>query len=115
MASRKTTLVLVVLATAIFAATAQADVPAPITTRVENLLNAAGGTTGMYLKQVGGPVIAAQNENFVYEPASSIKVVVHLYARQGVGLGLPLGTQVPVNPGPAESCPGASGPGTESL
>src|SRR3954447_1108463 len=115
MASRKATLLVLALAAAIFAGSAQADVPGPITTRVENLLNAAGGTTGMYLKQVGGPVIAAQNENFVYEPASSIKVVVHLYAMQQVALGLPLGTQVPLNTGPAESCPGASGPGTESL
>ena len=64
---------LLALACLVGATSAQADVPGPITTRVMAILNTAGsGTTGMYVKQVGGPVIAAQNENFAFAPASSI-------------------------------------------
>ena len=54
---------LLALACLVGATSARADVPGPITTRVMGILNAAGsGTTGMYVKEVGGPVIAAQNE-----------------------------------------------------
>ena len=67
------------------ATSARADVPGPITTRVMAILNTAGsGATGMYLKEVGGPVIAAQNENLAFAPASSIKVLLHLYMHDQV-------------------------------
>ena len=60
---------LLALACLVGATSARADVPGPITTRVMAILNAAGsGTTGMYVKEVGGPVIAAQNENFAFAP-----------------------------------------------
>ena len=83
-----TALVLVLTAIA-GASNASADVPGPITTRVMAILNAAGSgtTTGMYVKQVGGPVIAAQNENFAFAPASTIKVLLHLYAHNRVQTG----------------------------
>ncbi|HVF55466.1 MAG TPA: serine hydrolase [Pyrinomonadaceae bacterium] len=42
------------------------------------------GTTGYYLKQVGGPVLIANNENFVFYPASTIKVIEHLHVMRGV-------------------------------
>ena len=70
-----------ILVAAIFAGAARGDVPGPITTLVDNLLSAGGGTTGLDLKRVGGPVLAAKNESFAFEPASSIKVLIHLYAR----------------------------------
>ena len=76
---------LLALACLVGATSARADVPGPITTRVMGILNAAGsGTTGMYVKEVGGPVIAAQNENFAFAPASSIKVLLHLYMHDQV-------------------------------
>jgi hypothetical protein len=53
------------------------------------LLRAGGinGVQGLYLKQVGGPVLANLEESFVYEPASSIKVLAHLYAMTQVQNG----------------------------
>ena len=100
------------------ASTAQANVPGPITTRVMTILNAAGSsTTGMYLKEVGGPVIAAQNENFAFGPASSIKVLLHLYAHDQVQAGAANYTdQVTLFAGASGSCPnGAAVLGTENL
>ena len=84
-----TALVLVLTAIA-GASNASADVPGPITTRVTAILNAAGSwTTGTYVKQVGGPVIAAQNENFAFAPASTIKVLLDLYATTASRRGTP--------------------------
>lgn len=53
-----------------------------ITTRVGNILraNGIGGVQGLYLKPVSGSVLANLEDAHVYEPASSIKVVAHLYA-----------------------------------
>jgi Beta-lactamase enzyme family len=100
------------------ASNARADVPGPITTRVMNILNAAGsGTTGMYVKEVGGPVIAAQNENFAFGPASSIKVLLHLYMHDQVEAGAANFTdQVAFFPGASNICPnGVVASGTEDL
>jgi hypothetical protein len=105
------------LAAVCFAGTAQGDVPGPITTRIDTLLSPAGGTTGLYLKRVGGPVIAAKNEVFAFEPASSIKVLIHLYAMQQVQNGLALSTPIPTygEPPPDSSCPGDATGTTEPL
>src|SRR5262245_38821758 len=100
------------------ASKARADVPGPITTRVMNILHAAGnGTTGMYVKEVGGPVIAAQNENFAFAPASSIKVLLHLYMHDQVEANNANFTdQVPFYPGANTICPnGVMASGTENL
>jgi hypothetical protein len=53
-----------------------------ITTRVGNILRSGGvgGVQGLYLKQVGHSVLANLEDNVTYEPASSIKVLAHLYA-----------------------------------
>jgi len=106
-----------VLAAAVFTGVAQGDVPGPITTRVDNLLSTAGGTTGLYLNRVGGSVIAAKNGNFAFEPASSIKVLIHLYAMQQVQNGLALSTPIPVYAEPPvdSSCPGDATGTTEPL
>jgi hypothetical protein len=79
-----------------------------ITTRVGNLLRAdnVGGVEGLYLKQVGGPVLAALEDGTVYEPASSIKVLIHLYALTQVQNGnISLNTQVPHYTNGPDSCP----------
>jgi hypothetical protein len=86
----------------------------PITSRVGQLLRAGGinGVQGLYLKQVGGPVLANLLESFVYEPASSIKVLAHLYALTQVQNGaatLADSIQRYTN-GPA-SCPDPAQPG----
>jgi hypothetical protein len=91
----------------------------PITLRVGQLLRAGGinGVQGLYLKQVGGPVLANLMESFVYEPASSIKVLAHLYAMTQVQNGaaaLTNSVQQYTN-GPT-SCPDPATPGgTEPL
>ncbi len=67
----------------------------PITARVGHMLRVgiggqADGNTvavGLYLKEVGGPTLAALEKNFAYQPASSIKVVEHLYAMRRVKAG----------------------------
>src|SRR5262245_3418500 len=111
-------LLLMVSACLVGATSARADVPGPITTRVMSILNTAGsGTTGMYVKEVGGPVIAAQNENFAFAPASSIKVLLHLYMHDQVEAGAASFTdQVSLFAGASGSCPnGAAVLGTEDL
>jgi hypothetical protein len=45
-------------------------------------------TDGVYLSQVNGPVYAAANSSFPFEPASSIKVVIALLAMEDVSKGL---------------------------
>ena len=50
-----------------------------ITSRVGQLLrNGTDGTKGLYLKEVDGPVLANLEDNWVFEPASTIKVVLHV-------------------------------------
>ena len=107
----------VLLCCAIAPTTASADVPGPITTRVDTILGAGGGTTGMYVKEVGGGVIAGKNESLAFEPASSIKVLLHLYAHVQLQAGnvFPT-TQVTLYAGTSGSCPnGAAVNGTEDL
>lgn len=60
-----------------------------LTTRVGDILRGASdsATSGLYLKQVGGPVLAALNESLQFEPASMIKVVIHLYAMRQIQAG----------------------------
>jgi hypothetical protein len=43
-----------------------------------------GGTSGFYLRQLGGPTHLAQNEGVVFEPASTIKALVHFHAMRQV-------------------------------
>jgi hypothetical protein len=91
----------------------------PITTRVAQLLQAGGinGVQGLYLKQVGGAVLANLEEDFVFEPASSIKVLAHLYAVTQVQNGAAtLADSIPRYTNAPTSCPDPAQPGgTESL
>ena len=57
----------------------------PIDTSVVAFLNNnTDGTYGFYLKKVGGPVVTAYRRNYAFYPASSIKVVEHLYVMREV-------------------------------
>ncbi len=59
-----------------------------ITTRVGNIIrNNVGGTEGLYLKQVGGGVVASLEDATVFEPASTIKVIANLYSQRKIQLG----------------------------
>ena len=71
----------------------------------------------MYVKEVGGPEIAAQNEDFAFGPASSIKVLLHLYMHDQVEANAAAFTdQVTLYAGVNTSCPnGAMVLGTEDL
>ncbi len=108
-------LVGVALCCAVLPAVARADVPGPITDRVDAIVSAGGGTTGLYVKEVGGSVIAAKNETFAFEPASSIKALFHLYAHVQMQAGNAFPTDQ-VTLYAAGSCPnGAAVLGTEDL
>jgi len=61
----------------------------PQTRRMRNYM-AAEATTGSYgfkLKEVDGPVLASLNENFVFEPASMLKILHATYAIRQCALG----------------------------
>lgn len=90
-----------------------------ITSRVgEMMRSGTDGTVGLYLKQVGGPVLANLMDSVAFEPASAIKVVTNLYTmRQIQAKTVTLATLVPkfLPPPPGNSCPGNSVSGTESI
>lgn len=83
-----------------------------------------GGTVGFRLKEVGGPVHLSHNETFVFEPASTIKALIHVHAMRQVEDGTVIGGQ-PVTlsrqiPNPwatteLNSCPQPTAPVTASL
>lgn len=63
------------------------------TNRVQGLLQngSTNATVGLYLKEVGGPVHASSNEQFVFEPASTIKALIHFHAMKQVEDGTVIG------------------------
>jgi len=83
-----------------------------LTTKMGGLLDyGADGSTGVYLKEVGGPVLASLQPDFVYEPASSIKVTHHLYAmRQVAARADALSNTFLVAKGLDGSCPNGGAP-----
>ena len=89
-----------------------------ITSRVGQMLrNGTDGTVGLYLKQVGGPVLANLMDGTVFEPASTIKVITHLYTMQRLQAGaVSLATTIPMYVPPVgSSCPGNTVSGSESI
>ena len=89
-----------------------------ITARVSALLATTDGTQGLYLRQLGGAVLAQQNQTFVFEPASSIKAAAGLHAFRQVEAGTwALADPVDVfqPPVPPSTCPGNTDVGNESL
>ncbi len=47
----------------------------------------SNGATGLYLKEVGGPVHASLNTAYAFEPASTLKIIHHLHAMREVYFG----------------------------
>jgi hypothetical protein len=89
-----------------------------IDTCVMDILYPAGGAHGVYLQQVGGPVLADSNGGFEYEPASSIKPLIALYALTQVEDGAAqLSEPVPEisESGGPDDCPPSTFTGTEPL
>jgi hypothetical protein len=79
-----------------------------ITTRVGNLIRngGIGGTEGLYLKQVNGPVLANLEDSVPFEPASTIKVLANLYSMTKVQNGsATLATPITHYTNGPESCP----------
>ncbi len=89
-----------------------------ITSRVGEMLRSrTDGSVGLYLKQVNGPVLANLMDTTSFEPASTIKAAVHLYALRSVQAGTTsMATQIPKYFPPASgSCPISTVNGTEDL
>lgn len=89
-----------------------------ITSRVGQLLrNGTDGTKGLYLKEVNGSVLANLEDGFVFEPASTIKAFLHVYAMHQVQTNAAhLTDQITAYVPPiGSSCPGNTPNGTESL
>jgi hypothetical protein len=90
-----------------------------ITSRVGHILrtNGADGVKGLYLKQVNGPVLANLEDGYVFEPASSIKVALHLYTLRQAQAGLTnLNNIIPKYVPPVNSsCPGNTISGGETI
>lgn len=63
---------------------------ATTTDRVLELLedDATFGTFGLYLREIDGPVHASLNHTFTFEPASTIKALVHFHALRWVQDGV---------------------------
>lgn len=92
--------------------------PASIASCVMGILAPAAGTHGVFLQNTGGTVIASDNDSFAYEPASSIKPLIALYALTQVEEGhAALTDQIPMidGSGGAGDCPPSDFTGTESL
>jgi hypothetical protein len=89
-----------------------------ITSRVGELLrNGTDGTKGLYLKEVNGPVLANLEDSWVFEPASTIKAAVHVYAMHQIEMGAAHLTDFITKylPPATGSCPGNTPNGTETL
>ena len=92
--------------------------PSTIASCVMGILSSAGGHQGVFLQQTGGPVLASSHASFQYEPASSIKALIGLYAMTQVEDGtVQLTTQVPMvdTSGGPDDCPSGTITGTEPL
>jgi hypothetical protein len=87
------------------------------TTRVGQILrNGTDGATGLYLQQNNGPVLASLQANRIFEPASTIKIVIGLHAMQQVDAGLAsLNDLVSVYQAGSGSCPTNNVIGTETM
>ncbi|MBS0195424.1 MAG: serine hydrolase [Planctomycetes bacterium] len=88
------------------------------TERIGGLMRDTGmvGNLGCYLKEVNGPILVDLNSTRVFEPASGIKLPIHLHAMRQVYLNnTTLGSTNTVYSGYNGSCPVDTGPFTEAL
>lgn len=59
-----------------------------LTTRIGDILrDGTDGVSGLYLKQVNGSVRAGLQQDFAFEPASTIKTLMHAHAMQQIMFG----------------------------
>lgn len=82
------------------------------------ILSPGGGTQGVFLQELGGSVLASDNASFQFEPASSIKALIALYAMTQVEAGtVRLTTKIPMvsTPGGPDDCPPGTIDGKEPL
>jgi hypothetical protein len=86
------------------ASPARADLTNEIAFLIDSKVN--GGESGFLLRQIDGPVLAADEVDHVFYPASSIKVLLHLHAMLEVEAGNSSldTTALPVYEQPGESC-----------
>jgi len=60
----------------------------PLTVEIGQIMDwGADGDTGCYLREIGGPTLAALQPDFPFEPASTIKAVYHLHTMRDVMAG----------------------------
>jgi hypothetical protein len=85
--------------------------------RVGDIMRGASdGFVGVYLKKVNGPVLASLQGDRQFEPASTLKTLIHYHAMDQVRLGgASLGENVTVFTGTIGSCPQTNTPVTETL
>ncbi len=88
-----------------------------LTTTVGDILRTGtDGVSGLYLKEINGPVLASLEEQYVFEPASTLKTLVHAHAMKQVALGtVSLNQPILVDTGLTGSCPNGTQPVIESL
>jgi hypothetical protein len=59
-----------------------------LTTRIGEILrNGTNGVSGLYLKEVNGSVRAGLQQTFVFEPASTLKTLLHVHTMRQIALG----------------------------
>ncbi len=87
-----------------------------LTTRIGDILRTINGVNGLYLKRINGSVLADLQGSFDFEPASTLKTLVHAHAMRQVALGnVSLSQPVTVYTGTSGSCPQYTSPITETL
>lgn len=77
-----------------------------LTTAMSELLRAGtDGSSGVYLRQLNGPVLASLQADKTFEPASTIKTLFHVHAMKQVTLNqITLTTQIPTGFSASGSC-----------
>lgn len=82
-----------------------------LTTRIGDILRTSTGRGGLYLKQIGGSVRAALRSNEIYEPASTMKTLIHVHAMRRVMQGTDRLTNLVRSwQGDKNACPTTSAP-----
>jgi hypothetical protein len=85
-----------------------------LTTQVGEIIRGIPATTGIHMKQVGGPVLVWLNGDRKYEPASSLKTLHHFTAIRDVArrISMNLSSNIVSYQGSPTGCPNTSLPKT---
>lgn len=112
------------------ASTRRPRLPEEPTTRVLEFLEdgTVGGRVGLYLKQIGGPLLAEHNAEFRFEPASALKALIHFHAirqlQEGTEINdelvtldrqIPWFTELLGSDEPPGGCPALTGAASDTL